>query len=143
MIIIFGRNGLIKLVTYIKQIKAMLGGDIAELSSLLSESVQETESALDTKQDAPIYASCTIPVTGWASDSVSDYPKYYDLSIQGVTDKDHAQVMLSPASLSIASNCGLCCICETLNDKIRLRAKTIPTAEMTAEYWIEKGKENN
>ena len=139
---LLGPKGVKKLTTDIKQMKAALGGDIQKLAELLSASVQKTGEALDAKQDAPLCASCTISVSGWSTDNVSGYPKYFDISVQGVTAKDRAQVTLSPASLGIASNCGLCCTCETLDGKIRLRAKSIPTAAMTAEYWVER-KESN
>lgn len=140
---IFGSIAAEWLTAKLKQVEANLGSDIQQLASLLSASVRETGAALDTKQDIPLSVSCTIPVSGWASDSTADYPKYYDISVSSITAKDRAEVTLAPASLSIASKCGLCCTCETLNGKIRLRAKSVPTAAMTAEYWVEKGKENN
>lgn len=139
----FGSAAFAQFKAELKKLKSNIGGDIQQLASLLSTSVQDTETALSTKQDAPLSASCTIPVSGWASDSTADYPKYYDISVSGITNKDRATVTLAPASLSIAAKCGLCCTCETLNGKIRLRAKSVPTVAMTAEYWIEKGKENN
>jgi len=83
--------------------------------------------------------SVTIPTSGWNSDSTATYPKYYDISVSGVTAKDRAKVDLSPASLKTAITCGMCPACETLADKIRIRAVSVPTASLTANYWVEKG----
>ncbi len=68
------------------------------------------------------------------------YPKYYDIAVPGVTASDRATVDLAPASAGTAEACGLCPSCETLAGKVRIRAASIPTASMTANYWIEKGE---
>lgn len=86
-----------------------------------------------------ISASVTIRTTGWGSDSTASYPKYYDIAVSGVTEKDWASVDISPAAQPTAAACGLCPACETLAGKIRLRAVSVPAASMAANYWIEKG----
>lgn len=83
--------------------------------------------------------SITIPKTGWGSDSTATYPKYYDIAVTGVTTSDRASVDIAPTSMSAAVACGLCPVTETLTGKIRIRAASVPTATMTANYWIEKG----
>ena len=97
--------------------------------------------ALETsKADKPTAVSCTIPTSGWGNDSTKDYPKIYDITVEGLTDKDRAEVTLSLSSLETAVNCGMCQNCETMTGKIRLRAASVPAADIAAEYWIEEGK---
>jgi hypothetical protein len=43
--------------------------------------------------------------------------------------------------MDAAKACGLCPASQTLAGKIRVRATTVPTAAIVAEYWIENGKE--
>lgn len=83
--------------------------------------------------------SVTIPTTGWGSDSTAIYPKYYDIAVTGATASDRASVDISTASIGTAIACGLCPAAETLAGKIRIRAASVPTAALTANYWIEKG----
>lgn len=86
-----------------------------------------------------IHGTCSIPTSGWSSDSTAGYPYYYDLSVSGVTASDRADVPIAPASVSTAVKCGMCPFSETLSGKVRIRAAKIPTAAISAEYWIEKG----
>ena len=81
----------------------------------------------------------TIPATGWSQDSGA-YPYYYDIPAEGVTAKDRADLALAPASIAAAIACGMCPATETLAGVIRVRAAKIPTAEMSGEYWVMKGK---
>lgn len=105
----------------------------AQTSANLAGAINSIPSGVD------ISASVTIRTTGWGSDSTAVYPKYYDIAVSGVTEKDWACVDISPAALSTAAACGLCPACETLAGKIRLRAVSVPAESMAANYWIEKG----
>lgn len=109
-----------------------LGEDFAALSEL-------TARELAGKQDKLDGVLVTIPADGWDSDSTETYPKYYDIAATGITASDRASVDIAPASMSTAVACGLCQTTETLDGKIRIRAVSVPTASMTANYWIEKG----
>ncbi len=84
--------------------------------------------------------SITIPITGWSSDSTAGYPNYCDITVAGLTVKDRADLVIAPESLPVAKACCMCSATETLAGKIRLRAASIPTAAIAAEYWIEKGQ---
>ncbi len=102
------------------------------------ETLQQKLDAGKLKGESP-HGSLTIPTSGWGSDSTATYPKYYDIAVSGVTVNDRANVDLAPVSAGTATACGLCPACETLAGKVRIRAVSIPTASMTANYWIEKG----
>ena len=54
---------------------------------------------------------------------------------------DRADVMIAPTSLETARFCGMCLTSETFAGKIRVRAASIPAQAITAEYWIQDGKE--
>lgn len=84
--------------------------------------------------------TASIPTTGWNSDSTTTYTKYYDITVSDVTEKDRADIIIAPGSIGVAEACGFCPTSETLGGKIRVRAQSIPTAAISAQYWIEKGK---
>lgn len=119
---------------------------VSGLESDLQDLAERTAAALDgltaAKQDKLSAVSVTIPTSGWASDSTGGYPYYYDITAEWydwVSARDRATVVIAPASMSTAVACGLCPVCETLTDKIRIRAASIPTAVLSAVYYIEKG----
>lgn len=84
--------------------------------------------------------TASIPTTGWNSDSTTTYPKYYDITVSDVTEKDRADIIIAPGSIGVAKTCVFCPTSETLAGKIRVRAQSIPTAAIAVQYWIEKGK---
>lgn len=110
-------------------------GDVAEAAS---EAIMELNGA---KRDRENAVSATIPSTGWQSDSNSYYPYYYDITVAGITANDGANVVIAVNSLNIASDCGLCPTNETLANKVRVRASSVPSAAMTANIWIMRGEE--
>ncbi len=82
-----------------------------------------------------------IPVTGWGTDENTSYPYYYDIPVAGITAKDRADITIAPDSIETAITCELCPSNETLTDKIRIRATSIPAKSIAAEYWVTDGKE--
>jgi len=103
------------------------------------EGMDELQQEVSGKQTKPVIGNVTIPTSGWGSDSTEGWPKYYDISVSGVAANDRANIDLPPAGLVTAAACGLCPCCETLAGKIRIRAVSVPTVAMTAQYRIEKG----
>lgn len=114
------------------------GGLVAKLAKTATEAIEELEQA---KADKAQSVAITIPATGWASDSGGDYPHYYDIAAEGVTANDRAAITIAPGSLGTAKTCGLCATNETMAGKIRVRAINIPSEAISAEFWIEDGKE--
>lgn len=113
-------------------------GYAAEVAGAAAEAIETLDGQKSDKTNA---VSFTLPTSGWGSDtSVSAYPKYYDVAVTGLTANDTASVTLAPNSIQAAVSCGICPTCETLAGKIRIRAASVPTAAITAQYWIEKGK---
>ena len=113
--------------------KTYVSGKVVELATAIVEAIEEIESK---KADKPRYIkNITISTSGWQSDSHS-YPKYYDISIDGITENDRADLMIQPESLATAINCGFYYRTETFANKVRVRAMTIPTETMYAEVAI-------
>lgn len=138
----FKEGGLNALFSSLIQIKGTVDDNTSAVSGLgqdFAEMVSLTTQELAGKQDKRSAVAVTLPVSGWGSDSTADYPRYYDITVSGVTARDRANVDIAPAALGTAAACGLCPTCETLAGKIRLRARTVPAAAIAAEYWIEKG----
>ena len=120
--------------------KNFTNGLIGPLAQTVTEALEEFETV---KADKPGSVSVTIPATGWQDDEgMTAYPSYYDIVDKSVTDKDRASVMIAPESMSVAIACNLCPTCETVTGAIRIRAKSAPTTPISAEYWLEAGKEN-
>lgn len=114
------------------------GGLVAKLAKTATEAIEDLEQA---KADKAQSVAITIPATGWASDSGGDYPHYYDIAAEGVTANDRAAITIAPGSLGTAKTCGLCATNETMAGKIRVRAIQVPAEAISAEFWIEDGKE--
>ena len=115
---------------------------------------------VDEKADKPTATAFSLPVTGWTLDEPEEeseetpgsltFPYYYDFPVVGITAADRACVTVSNDSYSAAAACGLSPTNETLDPAagdstntghIRFRAVSIPTEAISAEYWIEPGKE--
>lgn len=120
--------------------KDFTNGLVAQLAQTVTEAIQEMETV---KADKPETVSVTIPTSGWGTDAASEnYPNYYDITVAGVTGKDRADIAIAPDSIEEAVSCGLCPTNQTAEGKIRVWAKTVPTAAISAEYWLVQGKED-
>ena len=118
------------------------GLDGAANIEVLDSNWDKADAAINAKADKLKSASVTIPVSGWKSDSASGYPYYYDISALGVTASDCVSVVIAPSSQQAAAKCGLCPTNETLAGIIRVRSSSIPPSAISAQYWVEQGKEN-
>lgn len=132
-------------VPILTQLKKVVQRNKAYFTQKNAELAETTAAALTemqaNKQSAPLHGSTTISVSGWNNDGATNYPYYYDIAITGVTAQDYATITPAPTSLETAQTCGLCSICESLENKIRVWAASVPTSDIQIEYWIEKGKE--
>lgn len=113
-------------------------GLIGNIAGTVADALEEMETA---KADKPAAVPIVIPASGWESDSDVNYPLYYDIPVVGVTANDRAEITVATASIDVAMACGLCPVNETMADKIRVRSISVPASAITAEYWLEKGKE--
>lgn len=107
-----GDKGLISLIK--DNIDGALGYEAAEKMSLVS---------------------VTIPTTGWSQDNNSAYPNYIDITATGITTSDCIALVIAPDSNAIAKKCYFAAT-EALADKIRVRARNIPTEAIKAFYYV-------
>lgn len=133
-------------LTYLNHLKAcaeaaksFTNGLVATLAQSVTEAMQEMETA---KADKQTTAAITIPATGWGVDDTSEeYPSYCEITVDGITAADRVDIAIAPNSMATAIACGLCPTNQTLAGKIRVWARSVPDAAISAEYWLSQGKE--
>lgn len=122
---------------HLKSLALKAKTEISEVANAAAEAIEEVEGL---KPDKAQEVSVTIPTTGWSTDT-NAYPKYYDLTADGVTPLDEVRVNPDPATAHNMTACGFCPTCETMDGKIRFRSTLVPTADILVRYRIQQGKE--
>lgn len=88
------------------------------------------------KADKTEFVSFSIPATGWKTDSsVPGYTNYIDIAISGLTAADYVEVDVAPASSAVARAANFVAT-ESRVGILRLRAASVPTATISAQYHI-------
>lgn len=88
------------------------------------------------KADKTEFVSFSIPATGWKTDSsVPGYTNYIDIAISGLTAADYVAVDVAPASSAVARAANFVAT-ESRVGILRLRAASVPTATISAQYHI-------
>lgn len=88
------------------------------------------------KADKTEFVSFSIPATGWKTDSsVPGYTNYIDIAISGLTAADYVAVDVAPASSAVARAANSVAT-ESRAGILRLRAASVPTAAISAQYHI-------
>ena len=99
----------------------------------------------EVKADKTEFVSFSIPATGWKTDSsvtgwksdssVPGYTKYIDIKVDGLTAADSVVVDVVPASSAVARAANFVAT-ESRAGILRLRAASVPTAAISAQYHI-------
>lgn len=99
--------------------------------------------AMDTvKADKPETMPVTLLASGWVSGSgLERWPYYYDIINENITEADTVDLKPLAVSAGTAATCGLGAY-QTSAGKLRLLSRLAPQADISAEYFIIKGKEN-
>lgn len=93
-----------------------------------------TGDALAGKADSVVPHDFSIPTTGWETDTeVAEYPHYIDITAD-VTSTTVVSVSIDPASADVAGKAMLVNP-ETRTGAIRIRAHSVPTAEISARWY--------
>lgn len=93
-----------------------------------------TGDALAGKADSVVPHDLSIPTTGWQTDTeVAEYPYYIDITAD-VTSTTVVSVSIDPASADVAGKAMLVNP-ETRTGAIRIRAHSVPTAEISARWY--------
>ena len=122
----------------LESVKRYALGEIGNVANATVEAVEEIAGELNQKADKPNYITITIPVEGWISDNF-DYPNYYDIAVEGITEQDRADILFLPESMKTAAESGFFSMTETFDGKIRIRAMTVPAQALSAEVILKKG----
>lgn len=124
-----------QLKTSMARAKGWTSNQVADVAQAAAAAVEEMG---QTKADKAVTGTVTIPAAGWEKLAGDVYVRSYDIPVSGVTAQDRADLVLAPASISIAATCGLCPTVETVAGGLRLLAGAAPGADMTAEYRLYK-----
>lgn len=88
------------------------------------------------KADVNEKVDFTIPVSGWGTDnSVPSHPNYIDVAVSGLLATDIVAVDVAPGSASVAEAANFTST-QSYAGYFRLRAESVPTAAITAQYHI-------
>ena len=94
-----------------------------------------TGEAIAKKADGITVHSMIIPAEGWQTDSaVAEYPYYLDIQADGVLSSTVVSVSIEPESADVARDAMLTNPL-TGDGFIRMRAHSIPTASITAQWY--------
>lgn len=105
----------------------------AEVADTAAAALDEMD---EVKADKTEFVSFSIPATGWKTDSsVPGYTNYIDIAISGLTAADYVAVDVVPASSTVARAANFVAT-ESRAGILRLRAASVPTAAISAQYHI-------
>lgn len=105
----------------------------AQVSDAAAAALDEMDGV---KADKTEFVSFSIPATGWKTDSsVPGYTNYIDIAISGLTAADYVAVDVVPASSAVARAENFVAT-ESRAGILRLRAASVPTAAISAQYHI-------
>lgn len=120
-------------LTTLSQLRA-----VSQKSKDRAAQVADTAAAAldEVKADKTEFVSFSIPATGWKTDSsVPGYTNYIDIAISGLTAADYVAVDVVPASSAVARAANFVAT-ESRAGILRLRAASVPTAAISAQYHI-------
>lgn len=108
--------------------------DIPDMSIYVTD--QRLSNELLTKADKVVLNTFTIPIEGWQTDTeVAGFPNYIDITLDGVTSNDIVNVNVAPISTSVAAKAQFTNT-ESFDGYLRLRAKSVPTETISAQWYI-------
>ena len=124
---------------YVASGEQMMSAQDANASKKVSKSQTKSTTAdglHGVKADKTEFVSFSIPATGWKTDSsVPGYTNYIDIAISGLTAADYVAVDVAPASSAVARAANFVAT-ESRAGILRLRAASVPTATIAAQYHI-------
>lgn len=81
----------------------------------------------------------TLARSGWTNDSGDEnFPYQYVLSVEGVSAASRADAVLDAGSIVVASACGMCAVCDTVEGSVVFKSCTVPTTDLTGKLYIKK-----
>ena len=119
-------------LTTLDQLRSAASQSSNATAKVASAAAAALEEMHGLKADRATFVSFSIPVTGWKSDSsVPGYTKYIDIKVDGLTAADSVGVDVDPSSSAVARAANF-----VATGILRLRAASVPTAAISAQYHI-------
>lgn len=132
---LLGEEGVDALCGHVKALREFQS-DFAEATA---RALTEADAALCTRQPMTRPEDLTIPTDSWATDNtVPGYPSYIDVSVPGLSGADIVAVYVKPSSSAAAKAANFFGVTESFDGKLRLRAASVPSEAIHAEYHITK-----
>ena len=123
-------------LTTLDQLRSAASQSSNATAKVASAAAAALEELHGLKADRATFVSFSIPVTGWKSDSsVPGYTKYIDIKVDGLTAADSVGVDVDPSSSAVARAANFVAT-ESRAGILRLRAASVPTATISAQYHI-------
>lgn len=123
-------------LTTLSQLRAVSQKSKDRAAQVADAAAAALEEMHELKADRSTFVRFSIPITGWATDSsVTGYPTYIDIKVDGLTAADSVGVDVDPSSSAIARAADFTST-ESLDGILRLRAASVPTAAISAQYHI-------
>jgi hypothetical protein len=110
-----------------------LSSSTSSTSEAMAATPKAVKAAYDLAASVVQKVDLSIPTSAWTNDATvnSDYPYYADVTVSIATADSGSETIISFASLSVARDCGMCCVAETLAGKVRYYAATKPSSEIS------------
>lgn len=115
--------------------------DLSKITVGKAISDSEGNAIVEKYQPKLLKTPFKIPAVDWQITDNENFNYSYILEIENISPNDIVNINLAPESHGAAITCGLCATVEISDGFITLFAKTAPTAEILAEYYILKGEE--
>ena len=123
-------------LTTLSQLRAVSQKSINRAAQVADAAAAALDEMDGVKADKTEFVSFSIPATGWKTDSSGPgYTNYIDISISGLTAADYVAVDVAPAS-SVVARAANFVATESRAGILRLRAASVPTATISAQYHI-------
>lgn len=123
-------------LTTLSQLRAVSQKSKDRAAQVADASAAALDEMDGVKADKTEFVSFSIPATGWKTDSsVPGYTNYIDIAISGLTAADYVAVDVAPAS-SVVARAANFVATESRAGILRLRAASVPTAAISAQYHI-------
>lgn len=127
---------MIEKLTTLSQLRAVSQKSKDRAAQVADTAAAALDEMDEVKADKTEFVSFSIPATGWKTDSsVPGYTNYIDIAISGLTAADYVAVDVVPASSAVARAANFVAT-ESRAGILRLRAASVPTAAISAQYHI-------
>lgn len=125
---------------YREYIRKLQDSDPASASTvfnpLIERLIENTAAVKRMLEHSVAQVDLTIPAAGWIEETAGEYKLRLDVEVSGVTEEMIPRLTIPVAWEETAADCGLSPVVETVEGAVRLRAVTVPAADITASLVL-------